>query len=199
MKSGILLSLDLSTNSTGWAIFDIKSKRLLKYGVIKPKVPGISKMQYPEAALYKILDISIMVGDLIDTFQPDIIIVEEINRGINRISQKSLDALHFFVFDQIRIRSQELLKSLILVDSNGAKGWRNALGLKLSEEDKEYNKEARKYNKNNKLKKPLIDWKVLAQWYVNDRYNTSFDVVENTSDSDVCDAIAMASSFLKDI
>jgi Holliday junction resolvasome RuvABC endonuclease subunit len=196
MKSGILLSLDISTKATGYSLFDIKSKRLLKYGVIKPKVAGISKMKYPEAALYKILDISSKVGELLDIFKPDVIVAEEVNQGLNRISQKSLCAVHFFILDTIRCRGDKMLASVHMVDSDGFQGWRTRLNLRLSDEDKKYNKEARKWNKNNKLKKPIITKKDLAQRYVNAKYGMSFNVVENTTDSDICDAVSLGHAWL---
>lgn len=197
----ILLTLDLSTTSTGYAVFEYDSSgfELKKHGVVKPKVPGIHKMQYPEAAYHRILDVSNQVKDLVAEHDPNVLVVEEINRGINRIGQKSLDALHFFVLDRLLLINQDWLKKVKYVDSNGTKGWRGKLGLKLSDEDKAQNKEIRNYNKrkSTKLKKAVIDWKVLAQRYVNEKFGTTFDVVANSEDADICDAIAIGCAHLK--
>ena len=154
-----LLTLDLSTNSTGWATFNLKTKKLISYGVLKPKVKGISKMKYPESALYKILDLSTLIRDLIEQVKPTMVLIEEVNRGVNRISQKSLDALHFFVLDIIRCVNGKTLDIVQYTDSDGRSGWRKILKLKLSDEDKKHNATARKYNKKNKLKKPIINKK----------------------------------------
>lgn len=37
MKKNVILSLDLSTSSTGWAVFEVESKEMLSSGVIRPK------------------------------------------------------------------------------------------------------------------------------------------------------------------
>jgi len=192
-KSGTVLSLDLSTNSTGFALFEVKTKKVLKYGAIHPKVPGLSKMKYPESALMKILDMTAKIKALILETSPDIILVEEVNRGISRIGQKALDSLHFFVLDAIRVSVKDWTNKIVYMDSNGKKGWRGKLGLKLSTEDKFFNLNSR--NSGNKDK--VINWKVLAQRWVNANYQTKFDVKLVPEDADICDAIAMGAAFLK--
>lgn len=196
MSSYITVTLDLSTNSTGYAVFCSKTKKPITYGVIKPKVPGLHKMQYPAAAYFKIKDVASKVKDLIAEHSPDVIVIEEINRGINRIAQKSLDALHFFVLDYLCLLDKSWIDKVVYVDSNGAEGWRGALGLKLSKEDKEKNKQIRKENKRSRLSYAPIDWKVLAERYVNSKFGTKFDVRNNPGDADVCDAIALGDAYL---
>lgn len=198
---GILLTLDLSTAITGYACFDIESKKLTTFGMLKPEVKGIHKMKYPEAAYYKIKSMSEKVRDLVLEKKPDVIVVEEINRGINRIGQKSLDALHFFVIDYLVAIDPSWAKKIVYLDSNGKKGWRGMLGLKLSAADKEHNKMARTNNKKKtKVKEiPVIDWKVLAERYVNPRYDLKFDVNENAGDNDMCDAVALGDTYLHKI
>jgi hypothetical protein len=143
------------------------------------------------------LKLRTFLKDLIAEHSPDVIVIEEVNRGINRIAQKSLDALHFFVLDYLCLLSTDWLDKIVYVDSNGAKGWRGALGLRLSEEDKKFNKDIRNKNKKSKLKYAPIDWKVLSQRFVNDKFKLKFDVVNNTSDADICDAIALGVAFLE--
>jgi len=199
-----LLSLDLSTSCTGYAIFDLDSEELLEYGAIKPKVPLLSKMKYPEGAYHRIVDMSTRILEVIQIHEPEHIIIEEVNRGINRIAQKSLDALHFFVLDILYFIEPEWLKAVVWRDSNGRKGWRGMLGLQLSVADKEYNKTVRAFNKSAKRKKdklkkqPVIDWKKLAQLWVNANYETHFDVWANAEDADIVDAICVGSSFFLD-
>lgn len=192
--SKTLLALDLSTDCTGWAVFDAESGKLLDSGRIRPKVPGIHKMKYPKAAFFRILDMSKKVGELINKLRPTHIVVEEVNRGINRIGQKSLDALHFFVLQELYLsKTPEYLDVVKYIDSNGNKGWRGALGLKLSKKDKEFNKEARRLKK----KELVIDWKVLAQQYVNKEFSKTFDVIQNETDADEVDAIALGAVAVK--
>ena len=191
----ILLCLDLSINSTGWSTFNLKTKKLISYGVIKPKVPGISKMKYPTSPLYKILDVTVMVRDLIEQVNPKVVLIEEINKGISRISQKSLSALGFFILDAIRCSGDKLLDKVEMIDSDGFTGWRTILKLRLSDEDKKHNAKARKHNKKSKLKMTIITKKHLAQRYVNKALKKSFDIEKNKSENDICDAIGMGLAY----
>lgn len=192
------LCLDLSTTSTGFAVY--QDKKLIRFGRIVPSGKGLSKMKYPEAAYYRILDLSNQIKDLISEESPHKIVIEEVNRGINRIAQKSLDALHFFVLDRLLLVDLKTFRKIKYIDSNGRTGWRGGLGLKLEESDKEWNKKARLFNKLNakdikkKLKKrlPVIDWKDLAIRYVHKTYKIQLDI-NNAGDEDIADAIAMGS------
>ncbi len=193
--SHILITLDLSTNSTGYAVFNSKTKKLITYGNLKPKVSGLHKLKYPAAALLKIKDIASKVKDLVAEHDPESIVIEEVNRGINRIAQKSLDALHFFVLDYLTLIDETWITRVRYMDSNGVRGWRGKLELKLSDEDKEHNKKVRKKYAKEEAQKHIVDWKVLAQRYVNAKYGTSFDVKENEEHADICDAIAMGDAW----
>lgn len=179
-----ILTLDLSTTSTGFAVFN-EDKTLLRYGAIEPKVKGLSKLKYPQAPLRRIISICSGVRKLISEEQPDRIVVEEVNRGISRITQKSLDALHFFVLLDLAIRDQD--GRLQYMDSDGKTGWRSVLGLKLSEDQKKINKKRKKGDK--------ITKKHLAAAYVNAHYGTSFDVDANSTDADIADAIGLGLGF----
>lgn len=193
-----LLTLDLSTSCTGWAVFNIETKQLISSGRLVPKVPGIHKFRYPKAALLNIKAMTELVTMLICMINPDILVIEEINRGISRLGQKSLDAVHFFILDYVYTSKPGLVEKTIYIDSNGKKGWRGDLGLKLSDKDKQVNAEIRLYNKRRKKsqKAPVIDYKVLAQRYVNVKFNKNFNVWENLGDNDECDAIALGDAFL---
>lgn len=200
MSSGILLALDLSTTMTGYSCFNISTKKLAKFGTLKPIVKNAHKMRYPEAAYYRIKDMSVKVRDLVKDKDPDIIVIEEVNRGISRIGQKTLDGLHFFVLDLLIQLDPKLAKKIVYVDSNGKKGWRGYLGLKLSTSDKENNKKARG-SKKKKANKNLhvVDWKVLAERYVNTCFSLKFDVIKNPGDNDIVDSIALGHAYLTKI
>jgi Holliday junction resolvasome RuvABC endonuclease subunit len=194
----IVLCLDLSTTCTGYAVYDRNTKKLVKHGHIKPKVPGVHKLKYPEAILAKMKSMASQVRDLVVELAPEIVVCEEVNRGISRISQKGLDALHFFVLDYVMMVRPELVKTWQYIDSNGKKGWRGMLGLKLSDTDKKVNAQIR--NKNRRkgaVKAPVIDWKVLAQRYVNVKFKKTFNVWERDSDADEVDAIALGIAWLE--
>lgn len=192
---GKILTLDLSTTSTGCCVFvNRKFEKSWKICPDASDIPGLSKMRYPEAAYRRILVVTEQVAYWVSEEKPDIILIEEINRGISRIPQKSLDALHFFVLDAIVQIDPSYMSRIVYKDSNGKTGWRGELGLKLSEEDKEYNKKARNHNKNNKLQLSIIDWKTLACRYLNGSYGWNLDPKE---DADEADAICLCLAFLK--
>ena len=192
------LGLDLSTNSTGWAI--IKNDKLYKYGVLKAKVKGISKLKYPWAALYKMLDLAWQIKELVETHNPDLIVIEEVNRGKNRISQKSLDALHFFVLHDLCIIDDSFQNKVVYMDSNGKKGWRGVLGLALSDQDKAENKNIRNANKKSKVKKDVINWKTLSVRYVSNKYGIKLSTDNDPgTDGDIADAICLLDAYIKSL
>jgi hypothetical protein len=191
-----LLALDLSNRCTGWALFDLDTKKLIKCGFISSNEKGISTLKYPRKALEQIIRMSTDVAKLIKDLAPERLVVEEVNRGISRIGQKSLDALHFFVLFSLRESFPNLLDSLEYLDSNGASGWRTFLKMKLSDADKKHNAKARKNNKKSKIKIPVLNWKHLSARFVNDRYDLGLDVDKRESDGDVADAICVGLVFL---
>lgn len=193
-----VLGLDLSTTSTGFALLDIDTKNLIKYGFILPKVKGISKLKYPRAAMARIIDLAEKISELVKQYNPNQLIIEEVNRGKNRISQKSLDALHFFVLHYIDQHSPHLIDQLFYYDSDGKVGWRKHLKLTLSEEDKAHNAHIKTFKSSRKVgkKKPKITKKHLAMRYVQSVYNLNLDIDEKVEYEDINDAIAMTNSYL---
>lgn len=194
-----LLALDLSTTATGWALFDRSSKKLLEYGVVKPNNKGLSKLGYPEQQLRRLQDLSAQLNQLVASKEPlEVIVIEEINRGIARLTQKVLDALHFMFLDRIEGR----IKIVRYRDSDGASGWRKRLGLKLSEADKELNRinglanKRRKKGRNGTPKLPIINKKHLAVRFVNQVYGLSLNYDERETDGDIADAIGLGHTFL---
>lgn len=180
-----LVCLDLSTTCTGFAVFE--GTKLVRYGKLKPKVKGISGLKYPKGAYKRIINISDQVRDLVAQEDPDLIIIEEINKGISRISQKSLDALHFFVIDRLFLLGEEYVDLIKYMDTID---WRGTLGIRLDSQDKEYNKKARLHNKklkNKDKKMRIIDAKDLAIRYVNKTLKLDFEYQDN----DVVDAICL--------
>ena len=195
MISNLLLSLDYSTTCTGWSIFDIENKKLLFYGIIKPKVLLLSKMKYPKKQLEVCKSIAEQLWQLILKYNPDRIVMEEINRHKSRLSGKTLDGGHYIFYYKI----QKELAKVTMMDSDGKTGWRTRLQLFMSDADKLHNKEAKKLNK--KLLKgtkkiPKITKKHLAARFVNSHYCTSFDVDAQVSDADISDSIGLGHAFL---
>lgn len=199
----VVLSLDLSTTSTGWSLFSFETKQLLCFGHIKPKVKGVSKLFYPRKQLEVCRDVAKQILTLVNDFEIERgmkithIVIEEINKHKNRMSGKTLDILHGFVWEYL----EPFLHLVTYMDSDGASGWRSSRGLNLimSDADREHNKEAKKLNKNMEKgtkKIPIINKKHLACRFVNRTYETYFDVDERSYDADICDSIGLGHVFL---
>lgn len=188
-----LLSLDLSTTSTGWAEFE--DDKLKDYGIIKPKLErGKGKAPYPLIQLYKINSIVKQILEKTKEKKFDVILIEEINRGKNRLGQKTLDGLHWLLIECFWQEGE--LHKVKFFDSDGANGWRskNGLKLQLTPQDKLVNKERRQLNKklakNEKL--PLITQKTLSCRFVSKEYNLNFSEKEN----DITDAIGLGHFYI---
>jgi len=179
--SSQLLSLDLSTKSTGYAILDLESSALLTYGLLKPKTKGLSTLTYPQGSLKRIQSICEQIVTLLDTY-PNIeqIVIEEINQHRSRIGGKTLDGLHFVLLDRI----QDKLPIITYKDCGGATGWRKDLQLYLNDDDKEFNKLMRDQGK----KKEVVTPKHLACRFVKENYGLDFDPVK---ENDLADAICL--------
>lgn len=187
-----VLALDLSTSSTGYAIFE--AGELQAYGNFKASSAGLSKLCKLQQTLKKMERIAGNIDELVATNNPDVIVIEEIAGSKNRISQKTLDGFHWIVLKTL----EHSIDKIVFYDVSGTNGWRRHLQLRLSDADKAQNKEARTLNK--KLAKgtkklPIINFKHLACRHVNRKFGTAFDVDENTTDSDICDAIAMGDAY----
>lgn len=191
----VLLSLDLSTTCTGWSVFDADTNSLITYGALKPSTKGLSKMVYPKQQLTKMIDLSLQIRNVIDQYKPTRIVIEEIAGSKQRLGQKVLDGLHWIVL----IHNPEILDIVEYYDVTGADGWRTHLGLKLSDEDKLANKEAKKLNPtlDPKSRLPIYDAKDLACRYVNETFGLALDPQASQSDADIGDSISIGSAYLK--
>lgn len=193
--SKTLLSLDMSTTCTGWSLFNIVDKTLVTYGLIKPSTKGgIAKMTYPKQQLKKMLDIGNQLLALIQLYNPQTIVIEEIAGSKNRLGQKTLDGLHFIVAMII----EPFLDRVRYYDVTGAVGWRKHLDLRLSDADKLANTEARKLNKKlaSSQQLPIVTPKHLACRHANRHFGLVLDCEERTTDGDLADSISMGDAFL---
>lgn len=193
-----LLSLDLSTSCTGFAIFDKQTKKLLDYGKFEPVLPaGHTKLKYPLLPLIKMQSLADQIAAFIAA-RPDIetIVVEEINRGISRMGQKVLDGFHFILLQKI----QQHLPKILFRDSDGRTGWRPALGLVLGEMDKKVNAERKRLNKalpKGHKKLHIITKKDLACRFVNKVYGLKLNCEAEETDGDRADAIGLGHSIIQ--
>lgn len=190
------LSLDMSTAATGFSVF--KDGNLLEYGVIKPdKIKGITKLTYPEKPLAKQLAMAEALVRLVFDVNPDLLVIEEIAGSKNRISQKTLDGVHWIFL--LKLRAIYPLNKIYYYDVSGVRGWRKHLNLRLSDADKAHNKEARKLNKKlaSSQKIHIIGWKHLACAHANRVYNLDLDCEIRVTDGDIADSVSMGDAFWK--
>jgi Holliday junction resolvasome RuvABC endonuclease subunit len=93
-----VMGLDLSTK-TGWSI--VEDMKLKEYGIVSHKSSG-QEEDYP----FNYIDASLKIADdvleLVVRHSPDIVVIEETNKGKNRYSQKQLEFIHYAVCSRIR-------------------------------------------------------------------------------------------------
>lgn len=189
------LALDLSTTSTGWALFDATTGKPLAYGALVPR--NLSRKQPPTASakLGRMVDLAREVGGLVKQHNPSRLVIEEIAGSKNRLTQKVLDGFHYLVMLEI----MPWLDSAHFYDVSGLDGWRTHLKLKLSEADKLNNKTAKKLNpklpRGQKL--PEVTPKHLAAREVLRCLGISLDVDGKASDNDIADALAMGFAYFR--
>lgn len=190
----ILLAIDLSTTCTGYAVFNAQTHELLESGRIKGKTfKDTSKLR---ATLKKMEHMAVEVMSIVENFMPTYIVIEEIAGSSNRLGQKTLDMQHGILLQQL----EPYLDIVSFYDVTGSAGWRTHLGLRLSDADKQHNKDAKRLNKNVLKGTPLIPIigpKHLACQFANDKFGTTFDFDQNKTDADEADAVSMGYAFCK--
>lgn len=193
----LVLALDLSTSCTGYAVFNLEDGKLVTHGNIKPKVKGVTKMKAPRKPWEKMRSLADQICELIQNYKPVGIVVEEITGSKNRLTQKVLDGLHWIVCD--RVAEIFPLENIRFYDVTGVKGWRKHLNLKLLEDDKKWNKEARDFNKKNPQATPIPikGPKHLSTRHVNYTYGLDLDVDQRVTDGDEADAICVGEAFVR--
>lgn len=193
MSSGLLLALDLSSSYTGYALFDIKTKGLLKFDGIKGKT--FKDEVRARASLHKVEYMACGVAEIVHVYNPTTIVVEEIAGAANRLSQKILDIQHGFLWKAL----EPDLPKLTYMDVTGGDGWRNKLGIRLTDADKINNKTNKKLNTQiarGTRKLPIVGPKHLAARYANQAYKLNLDPETDVYDGDKADAICLGHAFL---
>ena len=177
-----VLGLDLSSK-TGFAVLDTdvqsKPSSLLKYGLIvapPDKEYPIEEYRYLDVAIR----ISIAIGDIITEYKPNLIYIEQSNKGKNRHSQKFIEFIHCEVLTVIQ--SLGLDTKITYIDTSF---WRTALSQRMTKEQRLHNKAVKKGEIRGK-----ITPKHLSVKWVNENYKTEFKLKDN----DIADAICVATA-----
>ena len=145
MKNERILGLDVSTK-TGWAytISSDSGMKLIDYGTL----PQIHEPNgnYPSNYVVWAYDNFNGIKDLIDKFEPDVLVIEETSKGSkNAFSQKILEWSHFLLACYIK---ESNIRSVYVFTEQ----WRREIGCQMSKEEKLRNKEVRTYKKKHKSK-----------------------------------------------
>lgn len=145
-----ILALDPST-STGWSLFDKLTP--LEYGTLDKVETRDYKQEirtwkdYPDSYPMNLMEtaakVAKMCGDLYDKYEPDLVVVEEINKGRARISQKLLGFIQMAIAD-ILISKGATVKYLT------TDCWRNLTKCRSSKEEKNFNAKIARIKKKRK-------------------------------------------------
>lgn len=112
----VILGIDSSTTSTGWAVIDTKfdnELRLIDYGVIKPK---------QDETIDRIIYISNELKEVLRNFRPEFVVIEEMNVTRNMKTIRALSGLITAIEVMLRNRQALYVK---LTPSQ----WRKSVGI----------------------------------------------------------------------
>lgn len=133
-----VLALDLST-STGFAFFE--GGRFIEAGTIvypcenyKGEIRTFKDYpkEYPNNFIECAEGMAEGIGEVLDRYQPDVVVIEEINLARQRLSNKLLDFIHFATIKKL---NEKGLRIQFLT----TRCWRMATGCYASAEDKKMN------------------------------------------------------------
>lgn len=119
----IIMGIDSSTTSTGWAIIDTKlsgNSRLMAHGTIKPN----SKLKTTN----RIIHIGKELKEIIRSWEPEFIVIEEINVFRNAKSTRGLVGL--IVYIEIILELRQALYTVLTPSQ-----WRKLVGIKGARRD----------------------------------------------------------------
>lgn len=119
----VILGIDSSTTSTGWAVIDTKfdnELRLIDYGVIKPK---------QDETIDRIIYISNELKEVLRNFRPEFVVIEEMNVTRNMKTIRALSGLITAIEVMLRNRQALYVK---LTPSQ----WRKSVGIQCKNDRK---------------------------------------------------------------
>ncbi len=191
----VVLGLDISTSS-GWALR--RDGKIVEYGVLATPLTLAEYGKYPWNYLQCSTVMASSLMSLVLTYNPDVVVIEEINLGKNRYTQKILEWIHRAIVAELR---HSVNLEVIYLSSST---WRQALGLTMSKLDKKNNAKLAKAKRlaielGAKVdKKTLgiagkVNKKHIAIRYVNETYGLKLKV----KDDDIADAICLTEAYEK--
>ena len=193
MLSERVLSLDLSTK-TGYSLLVLSDQKMIleAYGQVD-KIPCPDEEPYPGSYVTWAYQCFEKVEELIEWLKPDVLIIEEVTRSKNALTQKILDYIHFLVCELIQ---ETGIKNIWFQTGE----WRKEVGSYMNKSEKELNKYIRNYkkttgkklarDKNNKVVGEVTKKKVTIR-LVNDIFKDQLKTLLGPSEDDTADAIAL--------
>jgi len=182
-----VLALDASTK-TGWALF--VDGKLAESGALEPvsvedfnvnKDPQLSP-KYPYNIVRAAREVVGKIESLVNAKSPDMLVVENTNKGKNRHTQRLLEFIHRDLLELVWHRVPQL--SFTYMDTSE---WRKIVGLWMSKEDKKNNRDVSAGKKRGRINK-----KHLAVRMVNERYGKKLKLKDN----DQADAILLGQAYI---
>ncbi len=179
-----VLALDASTKC-GWALF--VDGKLVESGALPPVSiedfnvnddPHLSPF-YPYNVVYGARLIAKQCVDICYAKNPDVIVVENTNKGKNRHTQRILEFIHYVLLSKFEDRPW-------LIRYMDTSEWRKLVGLWMSKDDKKNNRQVSTGKKRGKITK-----KHLAVRMVNEKFHKSLKLKDN----DEADAILLGLAF----
>ena len=195
-------SLDLSTHA-GYAILEgeLGSRpSLLKAGTVDLQRPTAEYGPYPYTYRRAATALAGLLMETIGGFSPEVVVIEEINSGRSRYTQKYLENIHTAVL--ARLESDFPEARIVYLDSDGSIGWRTVLGLRLSKEQRRVNarlatakRAARRQGEKLDKKKLGIAGKLNKKHLAVARANHEFGLQLIQKDNNTADALLLGLAF----
>lgn len=184
-----VLALDISTK-TGWAIVnnDSGSPVVEEYGTITSDY-DMDSIPYPFNYFNRAWAMANQLEQLALQKNPDLIVIEETNKGKSRYTQKTLEFLHCQLLDRLWHNFREEVKYINTSD------WRDVMGVYLSNDDKKQNAKLSKGKRQGKSKKQIgIKGKITKKHIAIRVVEAKFGIKLKQKENDIADAICLGTA-----
>jgi hypothetical protein len=175
--------------------------KIIETGVVANDHPVSSFGEFPFSYLYAARNIATQLYELCCDTNPDIIVIEEINkpgRFGNRYAQKVLDFIHCLLLADLEVLLHNTEATIKVVYVNTS-DWRRIVGANLTKADKALNVKVRKLKKagdKEALKKLGVRGRI-GKKHVAVRYvNQTFGLNLKMKDNDIADALCQGVAYL---
>lgn len=195
-----ILCIDLSLHC-GYAVLDSTESpdvaNLLAHGTLHYVGQKAKELADYPWSFVTVVDVHITsVMRLVGEFHPDVIVIEETNKGKNRYSQKMLEFLHH----ELLLRLKGICPVVYLDTSH----WRSILGIWLTKDQKKNNAKLSKAKREGgddalkDMKKKLgVRGKTNKKHAAIAHANATFNLKLKVKDNDAADAICLGLAYLK--